>query len=240
MSENTNLKSSLKYFNFDGLTTDEVITKFDNLLFRREQQIQELSNDLCTLNDKLNLLNSFNKQLEKEKQENSTKINKLEKNLNQELTDKEILLSKNSKLEADNNHLIKQLSTAGAIGNFNNTNNSSTIASNTCQSDNKSSKKSSFMLFGGDSKKDKEKEVKSSVVDVEEIKDSGSTSKNSIMSRDIKDKYSKTSKSKESYLSDLDKKILSVSMIDGNNSSINKDTVGKLASETIDYQPLFD
>lgn len=105
--DNNKLVSSLKFYDFEGMTKEDIISKFDSLLEQREKLINEINNDNCILNEKLNLSNSYVKQIEGEKNELMIKCNKLEKLFKQELIDKEILLTKNSKLEQENIHLLK-------------------------------------------------------------------------------------------------------------------------------------
>lgn len=216
MSNKSSFTSSLKFLDISNMTKEEIIVIFDKVLASKENQVDQLSSELCTLNDKYNLLMSFNSQLEKEKQESSSKILKLEKHLKQELTDKEILLSKNSQLEKENKHLLNHID-----NNINNAGLKSMNYSNNLNNSNieaKISKKSETTMSGSKGNDNEEKKEYN----------------------DNKNKDNKKNKH-DSILNELDRKILSVSMIDsiggGNN---NKSNYGKLASESIEYQPLFD
>ena len=42
-SDNSELKSSLKSFDFKGWTSDKIIDKYEQILFCREKQIEDLS-----------------------------------------------------------------------------------------------------------------------------------------------------------------------------------------------------
>jgi hypothetical protein len=46
-------KSSLKYFNFEGMSNEKIIEKYDEVLAQREKQIEILSHEVGVLNEKL-------------------------------------------------------------------------------------------------------------------------------------------------------------------------------------------
>ena len=48
--------SSLKHFNFKGWTADQILEKYESVLASREKQITDLSIEMGSINDKLNIL----------------------------------------------------------------------------------------------------------------------------------------------------------------------------------------
>jgi len=95
--------SSLKNFNFEGMTTEEIINKYESVLSTRESQILDLTMAIGHANSEINKLTEWIEKYDKENEELSGKIKKLEKNISQELNIKEIMFmrlqKKDSKVE---------------------------------------------------------------------------------------------------------------------------------------------
>ena len=98
-SKNENTQSSLKNIKFKGLTSEQIIKKYEDVLFSREKQFYELSNEITKLTqtiqklvEKKNKSKYYNDKL-KEILENNEKI------LKQELSNKEIGFMKLTDLE---------------------------------------------------------------------------------------------------------------------------------------------
>ena len=102
---NINVTSSMKYINLDGLTTAQIIQKYDELLFQRENILNQLSIQLnesqekyIEVSEKINLLTNRNKEL------NENKI-KCDKALKKQRTDKDLLFIKLNNLMNENDKL---------------------------------------------------------------------------------------------------------------------------------------
>jgi hypothetical protein len=46
-------KSSMRFFNFDGMTLEKALEKYEEILFNREKQITDLSTEVGSLNERL-------------------------------------------------------------------------------------------------------------------------------------------------------------------------------------------
>ena len=91
--------SSLKNEKFKGLTAEQIIQKYENVLFSREKQFYELSQEITKTTDKIQVLM---KRKEKSKNNNDLLKEILTKNenlLKQELSNKEIAFMKLTDLE---------------------------------------------------------------------------------------------------------------------------------------------
>ena len=131
---NVELKSSLRLINLKSHSTDEIISILDNLLFKKEKQLEEISNDISTLNDKINKYYNQNKELDLSNKELKDKVLNLSTKLKQELDDKEVLLNDNLKLEQELNHIKKSNSFTAFISQNNKIIQNSKISSNYNQS----------------------------------------------------------------------------------------------------------
>ena len=101
--------SSLKNFNFEGMTTEEIINKYEAVLSTREKQVLDLTIEIGNANAEINKLTD---EIEKYDKENLTllnKIKKIEKNITQELSNKEIMLSRLQEKESEVEFLQIQL-----------------------------------------------------------------------------------------------------------------------------------
>ena len=101
--------STLKNFNFEGMTTEEIINKYESVLSTREKQILDLTVEIGNANAEINKLTD---EIEKYDQENVTllnKINKIEKNISQELSNKEIMFNRLQQKESEVEFLQIQL-----------------------------------------------------------------------------------------------------------------------------------
>jgi hypothetical protein len=56
-----NFLSSLKFFNFEGMTKDQIIDKFDESLCQREKQIRDIAYEIGIINEKLVTVNKNKK-----------------------------------------------------------------------------------------------------------------------------------------------------------------------------------
>ena len=62
MTEETGTSgSSLKDFNFDGMTTEQIINKYEVVLANREKQILDLTIEIGNANSQINKLNNVTK-----------------------------------------------------------------------------------------------------------------------------------------------------------------------------------
>ena len=110
-SKKENIQSSIKNIKLKGLTSEQIIKKYENVLFSREKQFYELSNEITKLTQTIQNLvekknkSKYNNDKLKEILENNEKI------LKQELSNKEIGFMKLTDLEHkyDNLNKIKQL-----------------------------------------------------------------------------------------------------------------------------------
>lgn len=99
------MNSSMKYINLEGLTPLQIIQKYEELLLQRENIIKQLSNQLndsqqkyIEVSETIDLLTIKNKEL------NEKKL-KLDKTLNQQRTDKDLLFIKLNNLISENDKL---------------------------------------------------------------------------------------------------------------------------------------
>ena len=101
--------SSLKNFNFEGMTTEEIINKYESVLSIREKQILDLTVEIGNANSEINKLTDEIEQYDKENEILLNKINKIEKNISQELSNKEIMFSRLQQKESEVEFLQIQL-----------------------------------------------------------------------------------------------------------------------------------
>ena len=98
-SKKVNTLSTLKNINLKGLTSEQIIKKYESVLFSREKQFYELSNEITKLTQTIQKLvekknkSKYNNDKLKEILENNEKI------LKQELSNKEIGFMKLTDLE---------------------------------------------------------------------------------------------------------------------------------------------
>ena len=98
-SKKVNKQSTLKNINLNGLTSEQIIKKYESVLFSREKQFYELSNEITKLTQTIQKLvekknkSKYNNDKLKEILENNEKI------LKQELSNKEIGFMKLTDLE---------------------------------------------------------------------------------------------------------------------------------------------
>jgi len=98
-SKKENIQSSIKNIKLKGLTSEQIIKKYENVLFSREKQFYELSNEITKLTQTIQNLvekknkSKYNNDKLKEILENNEKI------LKQELSNKEIGFMKLTDLE---------------------------------------------------------------------------------------------------------------------------------------------
>ena len=100
--------SSLKRFNFQNYTPQQIIDKYECVLAGREEQITLLSLEMGRLNDKLTTLQEENSALLEENVSLKTKLSKKESLLLQELNNKEIMFIRLEKKENEYDLLKKQ------------------------------------------------------------------------------------------------------------------------------------
>ena len=93
--------SSLKNFNFEGMTTEEIINKYESVLSTRESQILDLTMAIGHANSEINKLTEGIEKYDKENEELLGKIKKLEKNISQELNNKEIMFMRLQKKDSE-------------------------------------------------------------------------------------------------------------------------------------------
>ena len=101
--------SSLKNFNFEGMTTEEIINKYESVLSTRENQLLSLTIEIGNANSEINKLTDEIEQYDKENELLLNKINKIEKNIAQELNNKEIMFMRLQQKESEVEFLQIQL-----------------------------------------------------------------------------------------------------------------------------------
>ena len=97
--------SSLKHFNFKGWTADQILEKYESVLASREKQITDLSIEMGSINDKLNILTEQVEQYKKENEQLKSTLKKKETLLAQELNNKEIMFIRLEKRENEYDEL---------------------------------------------------------------------------------------------------------------------------------------
>ena len=100
--------SSLKHFNFQKYTPQQIIDKYESVLAGREEQITLLSLEMGQLNDRLTTLQEENTTLLEENASLKSKLSKKESLLSQELNNKEIMFIRLEKKENEYDLLKKQ------------------------------------------------------------------------------------------------------------------------------------
>ena len=100
--------SSLKHFNFQKYTPQQIIDKYESVLAGREEQITLLSLEMGQLNDRLTTLQEENTTLLEENASLKLKLSKKESLLSQELNNKEIMFIRLEKKEKEYDLLKKQ------------------------------------------------------------------------------------------------------------------------------------
>ena len=100
--------SSLKHFNFQKYTPQQIIDKYESVLAGREEQITLLSLEMGQLNDRLTTLQEENNALLEENASLKSKLSKKESLLSQELNNKEIMFIRLEKKENEYDLLKKQ------------------------------------------------------------------------------------------------------------------------------------
>ena len=93
--------SSLKNYNFEGMTTEEIINKYESVLSTREKQILDLTIEIGNGNSEINKLTEEIEKYDKENEELLNKINKLEKNIARELSNKDIMFMRLQQKESE-------------------------------------------------------------------------------------------------------------------------------------------
>lgn len=108
MFQNLNFQSSIRLLNISSYSKDDLIKLLDALLYKKEKEIEEISNDFSILNTKLNNFSKEFSRIEKENKELNTKLISIKLRLDQELDDKLILINDNQRLENEISHLKKK------------------------------------------------------------------------------------------------------------------------------------
>ena len=101
--------SSLKNFNFKGMTTEEIINKYESVLSTRENQLLSLTIEIGNANSEINKLTDEIDKYDKENEMLLNKINKIEKNISQELANKDIMFMRLQQKESEVEFLQIQL-----------------------------------------------------------------------------------------------------------------------------------
>ena len=101
--------SSLKNFNFEGMTTEEIINKYESVLSTRENQLLSLTIEIGNANSEINKLNDEIEKYDKENEILLNKITKIEKNIAQELSNKDIMFMRLQQKESEVEFLQIQL-----------------------------------------------------------------------------------------------------------------------------------
>ena len=101
--------SSLKNFNFEGMTTEEIINKYESVLSTRENQLLSLTIEIGNANSEINKLTDEIEKYDNENEILLNKINKIEKNISQELNNKDIMFMRFQQKESEVEFLQMQL-----------------------------------------------------------------------------------------------------------------------------------
>ena len=108
MSKNK-IQSSLKNINFDELTAEQIIKKYEQVLHSRENQLFELSAEVGKVNQKLENLRIRHQNCIVLNNQLKTKIQKKETLLKQELDNKEIMFMQLAKKEKELDEVEKKI-----------------------------------------------------------------------------------------------------------------------------------
>ena len=107
--------SSLKNIIFSGMSSQEIISKYENVLASREAQLTQLTKEMGVLNNRVNDLNAkminINKQnleLINENNDLKQKLIKKDKYLETELSSKEIMFMRLQNKEVEYDNLLKK------------------------------------------------------------------------------------------------------------------------------------
>ena len=100
--------SSIKKFNFLGMTSNQIVKKYEKVLESRENQLTELSSEVGNMNEKLLIYSEKCTKLEEENKTLQLKIFKKSQTLKQELNNKEIMFHKLKKKENEVEKLKKK------------------------------------------------------------------------------------------------------------------------------------
>ena len=100
--------SSIKKFNFLGMTSNQIVKKYEKVLESRENQLTELSSEVGNMNEKLLIYSEKCTKLEEENKTLQLKIFKKSQTLKQELNNKEIMFHKLKKKEKEVEKLKKK------------------------------------------------------------------------------------------------------------------------------------
>ena len=99
------MESSMKYINLEGLSPSQIIQKYEELLFQRDNILQQLSSQLNDSQQKyIEIYDTIESLTNKNKELNETKL-KSDKILNQQRTDKDLLFIKLNNLITENDKL---------------------------------------------------------------------------------------------------------------------------------------
>ena len=100
--------SSIKNLDFSGMTDEQIIEKYENVLVARENQLEELSSKVGKMNETLLLYTEKYKSLEENNKELKNNLSKKEEQLNIELNSKEIMFIELEKKESEYEELKKE------------------------------------------------------------------------------------------------------------------------------------
>ena len=102
-----NITSSMKYIDLESLTPLQIIQKYEELLFQRENIIQQLSTQLNESQQKYFEVSDAIEQLTKRNKELNEEKLKCDKTLNQQRTDKDLLFIRLNNLITENDKFNK-------------------------------------------------------------------------------------------------------------------------------------
>ena len=91
------------------MTTEEIINKYESVLSTRENQLLSLTIEIGNANSEINKLTDEIEKYDKENEILLNKINKIEKNISQELSNKEIMFMRLQQKESEVEFLQIQL-----------------------------------------------------------------------------------------------------------------------------------
>ena len=100
--------SSIKNFDYTGMSPEQIVQKYEKVLESREKQLAEISNENSNINDKVIFYSQKFSLLEEENNKLKEKLIKKEQILEQELNTKEVMFLRLEKKESEVENLKKE------------------------------------------------------------------------------------------------------------------------------------
>ena len=217
---NKDLSSSMRYINLEGLNKEQIIDKYEQLLCQREKHYKELVLQMGETNQKYITIQDKVDELMKINEDLNISIVKTETQIQQEQVSKELWFIKLDYLIKEHDNLKAKLN--GTYTRENRNKNSET------RSENKEKKRT----LSVDAIENRSQFIRNKTMNLIDInhKLNNETEKSSTIKEDIKDN-TKTVKKKHTHKHKKDK--------ENGKLSLTMKKPKKLASENIDYVPVF-